>query len=243
MKNFILPDWPAPDNINACTTTRSGGTSLHAYGSFNLASHVGDDIRHVLKNRSLLKQTLDLPAEPVWLEQVHGTHVVDAAAASVYKADAAFADVAEKVCVVMTADCLPVLMCNRQGTKVAAAHAGWRGLQAGVIESTIDALQENPADLMLWLGPAIGPQAFEVGDEVRQAFINEIPATKLAFIESRKGHWLADIYQLARIRLQNKGVHEIYGGGLCTYEDASRFYSYRRDGDTGRMASLIWRQK
>jgi purine-nucleoside/S-methyl-5'-thioadenosine phosphorylase / adenosine deaminase len=246
MHNFIQPDWPAPDNIKACTTTRNSGVSEAPYASFNLATHVNDDIQHVLKNRAILKQSLNLPTEPVWLDQVHGRHVVDANHFSSNKADASFSSHTNQVCVVMTADCLPVLICNRQGTKVAAAHAGWRGLQAGVIENTIDALQEDPANCLLWLGPAIGVQAFEVGDEVRQAFVNEMPATAEAFVANKPGHWLADIYQLARIRLQQKGVNDIYGGGLCTYSDASRFYSYRRDGgsniDTGRMASLIWRE-
>ena len=242
MKNLIQPDWPAPNNIKAVITTRSSGVSEAKYSSFNLATHVNDDLQHVLKNRTLLKQNLKLPAEPVWLEQVHGAHVLDANKFSSNQADASFSNNINQVCAVMTADCLPVLICNRQGTKVAAAHAGWRGLQAGVIESTIDALQEDPGNCLLWLGPAIGPQAFEVGDEVRQAFVNEIPATAVAFVATRPGHWLADIYQLARIRLQKKGVNQIYGGGLCTFTDASRFYSYRRDGETGRMASLIWRE-
>ena len=242
MNNFIFPDWPAPDNIKACTSTRIGGISEGVYGHFNIATHVNDHNPHVIQNRSYLKQTLNLPSEPLWLEQVHGTDVVDVSMSSTLKADASFACEMDKVCVVMTADCLPVLMCNRKGTKVAAAHAGWRGLQAGVLEKTIDALQEDPDDLLIWLGPAIGPQAFEVGDEVREAFVKEIAETEAAFQVSRPGHWLADIYQLARIRLQKKGVNKIYGGGLCTYTDTSRFYSYRRDGNTGRMASLIWRE-
>jgi len=256
MKDFLIPDWPAPANINAFTTTRAAGVSEGPYSSFNIATHVNDDNQRVLQNRAYLKQTLNLPTEPMWLDQVHGTHVVNAAEVSstssssigqaLIKADASFSCGTDDVCVVMTADCLPVLICNRQGTKVAAVHAGWRGLQAGVIEDTIDALQENPANLLLWLGPAIGPRAFEVGDEVRQAFIRQMPETAKAFEANKPGHWLADIYLLARIRLQQKGVNAIYGGGLCTYTDSSRFYSYRRDGghdgNTGRMASLIWRE-
>jgi len=242
MNDFIQPDWPAPENIKACCTTRNAGVSEASYASFNLATHVNDDPQHVLKNRSILKQSLNLPAEPVWLEQVHGVGVLDADNYSSNQVDAAFSSHINQVCVVMTADCLPVLICNRQGTKVAAAHAGWRGLQAGVIEHTIDALQEEPANCLLWLGPAIGARAFEVGDEVREAFVNEISVTAEAFVANRAGHWLADIYQLACFCLQKKGVNEIYGGGLCTYTDASRFYSYRRDNHTGRMASLIWRE-
>ena len=219
------------------------------YACFNIATHVNDDERHVLQNRSYLKQTLNLPTEPVWLEQVHDTQVLDISGFSLSggvsmppRADASFSSDASDVCAVMTADCLPVLICNRQGTKVAAVHAGWRGLQAGIIENTVTAMQENPADLLLWLGPAIGPQAFEVGDEVRQAFVDENPKTAAAFEANRPAHWLADIYQLARIRMQKQGVNEIYGGGLCTYTDAARFYSYRRESETGRMASLIWRE-
>jgi len=242
MNDFIQPDWPAPENIKAYTTTRNTGVSEASYASFNLATHVNDNPQHVLKNRAILKQSLNLPAEPVWLEQVHGVCVLDTDNYSSNQADAAFSTHIKQVCVVMTADCLPVLICNRQGTKVAAAHAGWRGLQAGIIERTIDALQEDPASCLLWLGPAIGAQAFEVGDEVREAFVNEMPTTAEAFVANRPGHWLADIYQLARIRLQKKGVNEIYGGGLCTYTDSSRFYSYRRDNHSGRMASLIWRE-
>ena len=252
MKDFLTPDWPAPANIKAFTTTRTAGASEGPYASFNIATHVNDDNQRVLQNRADLKKTLGLSSEPMWLDQVHGSYAVNAAEISSHnpsstgqaliKADASFSYDTDHVCVVMTADCLPVLICNRQGTKVAAVHAGWRGLQAGVIEDTIDALQENPEDCLLWLGPAIGPQAFEVGDEVRQAFVNEIPETAKAFEVNKPGHWLADIYKLARIRLQKTGINEIYGGGLCTYTDHSRFYSYRRDGDTGRMASLIWRE-
>ena len=252
MKNFLIPDWPAPANIKAFTTTRASGASEGPYASFNIATHVNDDNQRVLQNRAYLKRALNLPAEPMWLDQVHGMHAVNGAEVpsensssidhALIKADASFCYDTDRVCVVMTADCLPVLICNRQGTKVAAVHAGWRGLQAGVIENTIDALQENPADLLIWLGPAIGPRAFEVGDEVRLAFVNDMPDTAQAFEASKPGHWLADIYLLARIRLRQKGVNEIYGGGLCTYTDSSRFYSYRHDGDTGRMASLIRRE-
>jgi polyphenol oxidase len=240
--NWIKPDWPAPENIKAFCTTRKEGVSEGAYAHFNLAAHVDDNHLHVKKNRQLLSDALNLPVEPVWLEQVHGVHIINADTADkIPQADASFSTEKNKVCVVMTADCLPVLLCNKQGTKVAAAHAGWRGLQAGVIEASINALEENTQDILVWLGPAIGPQAFEVGDEVRQKFIQEIPETALAFIANKPGHWLANIYQLAKIRLQKMGIEKIYGGDFCTYTDQQRFYSYRRDGATGRMASLIWR--
>jgi YfiH family protein len=177
------------------------------------------------------------------LEQVHGIQVVDAAnSPSSPEADASFSFEKNIICSVMTADCLPVLICNRQGTKVAAAHAGWRGLQAGVIEATIDALQVSGNELLVWLGPAIGPEAFEVGDEVRTAFMDDMPEVEAAFKASKPGHWFADIYYLARLRLQRKGIQAVYGGQFCTYNDP-QFYSYRRQAKTGRMASLIWREK
>lgn len=243
MNNFIKPDWPAPDNIKAFTSTRQQGVSEGTYASFNVAGHVEDQPDHVQQNRAILKEQLNLPSEPLWLEQVHGVNAVDVASTTdVVQADASFADQPNQVCVVMTADCLPLLICNKQGTKLAAAHAGWRGLKDGVIESTIAALQENPDDVLVWLGPAIGPDAFEVGDEVRQQFIDEHAEAAQAFVQNKPGHWLADIYQLARIRLKQMNIHQIYGGGFCTYTDKERFYSYRRDGATGRMASLIWRE-
>ena len=240
--NWITPDWPAPENIKAFTSTRKAGVSEGAFASFNLALHVEDNPQQVKQNRQLLFEALNLPSEPVWLEQVHGVQVINADHAdNTPQADAAFSTEKNKVCVVMIADCLPVLICNRQGTKVAAAHAGWRGLQAGVIEASIESLQENRQDILVWLGPAIGPDTFEVGDDVRQKFITEIPETVSAFTVSKPGHWLANIYELAKIRLQNMGIDQIYGGDFCTYTDQQHFYSYRRDGVTGRMASLIWR--
>lgn len=240
---FIHANWPAPSHIKACVTTRSGGMSRAPYDSFNLAQHVGDDPQAVMHNRNILKQSLGLPAEPVWLEQVHGVAVVEAASPGDRRADAAFTDMKNIVCTVMTADCLPVLMCNVAGTKVAAAHAGWRGLHAGVIEATLRKFNEPAENLLAWLGPAIGPEAFEVGDEVRQAFVNDLPESAEAFHPAKPGHWLADMYLLARLRLARVGVLAVYGGGLCTMSDSQRFYSYRRDGKTGRMASLIWMEE
>jgi YfiH family protein len=237
---FIHANWPTPTHIKACVTTRRGGVSRAPYDSFNLAQHVGDEPADVARNRELLRQTLALPSEPVWLEQVHGVAVVDAANAPDRRADAAFTRQKNTVCTVMTADCLPVLMCNRAGTQVAAAHAGWRGLHAGVIETTLRTFNEPAENLLVWLGPAIGPEAFEVGDEVRQAFVADLPEAAEAFQATQPGHWLADIYLLARLRLARVGVLAVYGGGLCTMSDSQKFYSYRRDGKTGRMASLIW---
>ena len=238
---FIQADWPVAENVQAWVSTRQGGVSSGPWAGLNLAMHVEDHADSVRRNRALLKQALDLPAEPCWLEQVHGVRVIDAAQpSSTPQADAAFTTRPGVVCSVMTADCLPVLLCDRQGTRVAAAHAGWRGLQAGVVEQTLAALNTPAEDVRVWLGPAIGADAFEVGDEVRQAFMQDMPEAEQAFRISRPGHWWADIYILARQRLQRQGVTAVYGGGLCTYTDEARFYSYRRDGRTGRMASLIW---
>jgi hypothetical protein len=222
-------------------TLRSGGVSQGLYASLNPASHVNDAADAVLTNRAMIKQMLALPAEPVWLQQVHGVDVVKAdQVTDLPEADASFTDQSGVVCAVLTADCLPVLFCGDQGAVIGAAHAGWRGLQVGVIEQTIAAM--NCRDLQVWLGPAIGPAHFEVGDEVREAFVSQNPDASVAFSATQAGKWLADIYQLARIRLANLGVEQVYGGGLCTVSDAQRFYSYRRDGAaTGRMASLIWR--
>jgi YfiH family protein len=239
--NWIKPDWQLPEGLHAAVTLRFGGVSQGLYASLNPASHVNDAADAVLTNRAMIKQMLALPAEPVWLQQVHGVDVVKAdQVTDLPEADASFTDQSGVVCAVLTADCLPVLFCGDQGAVIGAAHAGWRGLQAGVIEQTIAAM--NCRDLQVWLGPAIGPAHFEVGDEVREAFVSQNANASVAFSATQAGKWLADIYQLARIRLANLGVEQVYGGGLCTVSDAQRFYSYRRDGAaTGRMASLIWR--
>lgn len=239
--NWIKPDWQLPEGVHAAVTLRSGGVSQGLYASLNPASHVNDAADAVLTNRAMIKQMLALPAEPVWLQQVHGVDVVKAdQVTDLPEADASFTDQSGVVCAVLTADCLPVLFCGDQGAVIGAAHAGWRGLQVGVIEQTIAAM--NCRDLQAWLGPAIGPAHFEVGDEVREAFVSQNANASVAFSATQAGKWLADIYQLARIRLANLGVEQVYGGGLCTVSDAQRFYSYRRDGAaTGRMASLIWR--
>lgn len=240
--DWLVPDWPAPPAVRAVTTTRHGGVSGGAWASMNPADHVGDDAAAVAANRARLRGVLALPAEPVWLEQVHGVRVVEAAGAGERPAaDAAWTGRTGVVCAVLTADCLPVVFADRAGRCVAVAHAGWRGLAAGVLEATLGALPVPAADLMVWLGPAIGPAAFEVGAEVRAAFLDHDAAAAPAFAPGRDGaHWFADLYTLARRRLVAAGVPAVYGGGWCTHTDGSRFYSYRRDGVTGRMATLAW---
>jgi YfiH family protein len=238
---FIRPDWPAPANVHALATLRNGGYSSGAYSSFNLAAHTGDAPQAVLSNRELLRTHFQLPAEPVWLEQVHSNRVVAAdAAVNGASADGCWSNASGQVCVVMTADCLPLLICDRHGSKVAAVHAGWRGLHAGVITSAVTSLDCDPAELMVWLGPAIGPQAFEVGAEVVQAFTDKNTGNTVAFRQTDDRHWLCDLYTLARIELSSLGVTAVFGGNECTFTDDRRFYSYRRDGVTGRMASLVW---
>lgn len=244
MENIFLirPNWPAPSSVVACVTTRRGGYSAAPYDSLNLGDHVGDDPESVQRNRKRLSKILDLPNEPQWLNQVHGTTVLNAAQIQPgAKADACHSREPGVVCAMMTADCLPVFFSDDEGREVAVAHAGWRGLAAGVLEATVDAMQTPPARIMAWLGPAIGPERFEVGDEVRTAFSKEDPTATQAFKPSPNGRWLANIYMLARLRLERAGVKSILGGNLCTFSDDGNFYSYRRDGhQSGRMASLIW---
>ncbi|MGH8752253.1 MAG: peptidoglycan editing factor PgeF [Burkholderiales bacterium] len=237
--HWIVPQWPAPQSVRALITTRTSGASSGAYANFNLGDHVGDDPARVSKNREFLRA--HLPSEPKWLKQVHGTQVLDAdASAAGAEADAALARTPGSVCVILSADCLPLLLCDEAGSVVAAAHCGWRGLAAGVIEQTIQALCVPPATLLAYLGPAIGPAAYEVGKDVRDAFIRSDSAAESAFTPHAPGKWLADLYTLARQRLNRLGVEKIYGGEVCAYSDPARFYSHRRDGATGRMASLIW---
>ncbi|MDA8254772.1 MAG: peptidoglycan editing factor PgeF [Betaproteobacteria bacterium] len=242
MTSLLIPDWPAPPGIRALATTRIGGVSAPPWHSFNLGDHVGDDPRAVAANRALLNR--QLPAAPLWLSQVHGTRCVDAAAAATVatgiEADASFTRQRGVVCAVLTADCLPVLLCDERATVVAIAHVGWRGLAAGVIEATVGAMREPGASLMAWLGPAIGPQAFEVGGEVRETFVAHDPQAAQVFVAAPGGKWLCDIQRLARQRLGALGIRRIAGADSCTVRDGERFFSYRRDGVTGRMASLIW---
>ncbi len=234
----ILPDWPAPACVKALQTTRLGGVSQGIYASLNLGDHVKDLPQHVAANRQLLSPYL--PSEPVWLNQVHGVRVIDAALSSCLEsADASFSTRKQVVCVTMTADCLPVLLCDQAGSVVAAVHAGWRSLCDGVIEATVKAMPVEPTRLMAWLGPAIGPQAFEVGSEVREQFLTQDEQAEHAF-QAHGEKWLGDLYAIARQRLSRLGVTQVYGGGRCTYREPETFFSFRRDGDTGRMASLIW---
>lgn len=241
MNKLILPDWPMPATVKACSTTRHGGISKFPYDSLNLGTHVGDIATSVIANRQSLVEQAGLPQMPVWLEQVHGTRVLhlDGKAISDVQADAVYSRVAGQVCAVMTADCLPVLFCSSAGDEVAAAHAGWRGLCAGVLEQTLAQFNAGSSSIIAWLGPAIGPQQFEVGEEVKQAFI-QIDAQFAAAFTPSGSKYLADIYLLARLRLQAAGIHAIYGGDRCTVTEKQHFFSYRRDGITGRMASLIW---
>ncbi len=242
--SFLTPEWPLPDNVRALTTTRLGGVTHHPFGAFNLGTHVNDDAALVAQNRSKLAKQCKLPVNALqWLNQTHGISVCEAEPdGRVREADASYSNSQSVACVIMTADCLPVLLCDKQGRQVAAVHAGWRSLAGGIIEATL-ATFPNPLDVTAWLGPAIGPTAFEVGKDVIDAFcINSPESTKYAFSPhpNHPDKWLADLYLLARIRLHSLGVTAIYGGDFCTFNDESRFYSYRRDGQTGRMASLIW---
>jgi YfiH family protein len=250
--DYIIPDWPAPEHVRALFTTRSGGVSENtggAYASLNLGMHVNDNPDHVLANRRLLRQ--HLPNEPQWLEQVHGVdHIrVEQVVAGPLRADAALSRSPDAVCAVMVADCLPVYLCDSAGTAVGIVHAGWRGLSAGIVEKSVAGMRIEPERMMAWLGPAIGPAHFEVGDEVRAIFVDHDPHAAIAFKPASttaepesgpKTKWYADIFQLAHLRLLAAGVNRIYGGGVCTYSDPTRFFSYRRDGVTGRMAALIW---
>ena len=283
IKQWLVPDWPAPANIHAATTLRTGGVSQGVFSSLNPAAHVSDDNEQVRKNRQIIAEMLALPAEPIWLEQIHSNRAVKAIkTTSLQQADASYTNEPGVVCAVLTADCLPLLVCSSDGAQVAAIHAGWRGLLAGVISNTLEAMQigHNPSfseggasrfrnadvnslflkgevnqslgsplckrelrgDLLVWLGPAIGPDCFEVGGDVRDAFLQKSVEFSHAFKQQSNDKWLADIYQLARIELAALGVVHVYGGTHCTVTEHEHFYSYRRDSQTGRMATLIWRE-
>jgi len=242
----IVPDWPAPANVVALSTTRQGGCSAAPYHSLNLAGHVGDNADAVAANRARLAGLLPAGVTLSWLDQVHGAAVVEAGQGAPARADAQWSRAPGIACAVLTADCLPVLFCGAGGAVVAAAHAGWRGLQAGVLEAAVAAMGIEPGRILAWLGPAIGPEAFEVGPEVREGFLEAAGAARAAATDAcfrasgdRPGHWLADLYGLARVRLAALGVTRVTGGGWCTHGDRGRFFSHRRDGQTGRMASLI----
>ena len=253
--DWIVPDWPAPRRVRALVTTRSGGVSTGAFAGLNLGERVGDDPECVARNRAIVRACL--PAAPQWMRQVHGTAVIelradasadvaadiradaDADAKAEVEADAAVARAPRQVCAVLTADCLPVLLCHRDGSVVGIAHAGWRGLAAGVIDAVVRAMNAPPGNLMAYLGPGIGPRAYEVGGEVREVFVRQDVRAAAAFAPLPGGKFLADLYALARQRLAAAGVGEIHGGEFCTLSEA-RFFSFRRDRNTGRMASLIW---
>jgi YfiH family protein len=243
--HWIVPDWPAPAHVRSASTLRSGGASLGRYASLNLGAHVGDHPAAVLENRRRLRKALDLPAEPFWLNQVHGTVVAHPSwqAGRPPTADACVYNAAlggqRGVCAVLTADCLPVLFCDRAGTRIAAAHAGWRGLAAGVLARSVEARGGPPSELLAWIGPAIGPSAFEVGEDVVRAFAGHEEAAT-AFVPNPRGRWQADLSLLARQALLRLGIGEIHGGQRCTASEPGHFFSYRRDGQTGRMATLVW---
>ncbi|HEX7238270.1 MAG TPA: peptidoglycan editing factor PgeF [Gammaproteobacteria bacterium] len=233
----FAPDWPAPPNVRAWVTERG---SAARYGSLNLGLHVGDDASAVAANRKRLRAALELRAEPRWLEQVHGIRVLDLDREDGVQADGSVTSRAGVACVVMTADCLPVLLCDRDGTRVGVAHAGWRGLLNGVLSAAVAAFGGDPGNLIAWLGPAIGQAAYEVGGEVRDAFLARSAAASRRFIPNARGRWQADLYGLARDSLAAAGVRSVQGGGFCTYTDAGRFFSHRREAPCGRMATLVW---
>lgn len=244
--SWIEPQWPVPAGVRVVSTWRTGGVSSVPYESLNLGAHVGDSAAALTENRRRLAEAAGLPSEPVWLAQVHGTHVADLDAAPLVAsgygrpADAAFTRKPGRVCAILTADCLPLVLASDSGDLVAAAHAGWRGLAGGVIEATVVMLGVPPESLLAWLGPAIGPQHFEVGAEVREALLKGDLGAEAAFAPNARGRYLANLAQLARRRLESLGVNRIFGGDQCTYADRDRYFSHRRDGVTGRQATLIW---
>ncbi|MGB2079535.1 MAG: peptidoglycan editing factor PgeF [Vibrio sp.] len=246
--NSVTPNWPAPANIKAFSTTRHGGLSNGVYQGLNLGMHVDDDAQTVVKNRQLIEQALAMPSSPIWLSQVHSDKVLsfDNPTDDVFTADASFTQTSGVVCCVMTADCLPILLTNQAGTQVAAVHAGWRGLASGIVEKAV-ALFEKPSQVLAWVGPAIGPNAFEVGQDVYDAFVCYEPnrvdqeaADAFKYHPNALGKYFADMDKLVTLRLNRVGVDAVYSSQMCTYEDEANFYSYRRDGQTGRQASLIW---
>ena len=245
---WLTPEWPAPAVVRALSTQRGGGVSAVPYASLNLASHVGDAAAAVAENRRRLRIAAELPAEPTWLAQVHGTQIADldavggpaGSAVPAGPADGALTRRRGRVCAILAADCLPVLFAEDSGAAIAAAHAGWRGLAGGVLEATVRALAVAPPTLLVWLGPAIGPKHFEIGPEVRDELLRGDPGAHAAFEVNPRGRYLADLSALARRRLERLGIERIYGGGECTYTDGDRYFSYRRDGQTGRQATLIW---
>ncbi|MGH1538554.1 MAG: peptidoglycan editing factor PgeF [Gammaproteobacteria bacterium] len=241
---YIIPNWPAPKNIHCISTTRKGGCSQKEFSSLNLGDHVKDNSKSIKNNRQLIKKDLSLPTEPVWLKQMHGSSVLslDNNIPVNKEADAAYTNEVGLVCTVLTADCLPVVFCDQAGEHIAVAHAGWRGLVDGVLENTLQVMPIDNIKIMCWLGPAIGPNKFEVGEEVVEQFVAADEKHQYAFVEQGNGKYLANIYQLAKNILAKHNVEAIYGGEHCTYSESDTFYSYRRDGETGRIATLIWKK-
>ena len=239
----FTPEWPAPANVRAWVSERGGGVSRGAYAALNLGDHVGDDAAAVAENRRRLETLARLPSAPVWLEQVHGTRVLDLDAEAVEPADGSVTARAGVVCAVLTADCLPVLLTDREGRHIGAAHAGWRGLLGGVLTAAVARMGAAPETLLAWLGPAISQDAFEVGAEVREAFLARDADAARHFAPNERGRWQADLYGLARASLAAAGVRSIHGGGFCTFTAAERFFSHRREAPCGRFATLIWRER
>ncbi len=240
---FIAPDWPAPARVRALCTVRGGGVSRAPYKSLNFGQRVGDEPAALAENLVRLTRAAGLPAAPQWLTQVHGSRVADLDIEGPREADACLTRTPGRICAIQTADCLPVLFTATDGSLVGAVHAGWRGLAAGVLQATLAALADAAlpgTQFLAWLGPAISPAHFEVGEEVRTAFLGTDPDAEIAFVENPRGRWQCDLYTLARRALARAGIADIYGGEHCSFAETGRFYSYRRDGQTGRMASLIW---
>jgi YfiH family protein len=236
----FAPDWPAPPRVRAWVTERGGGASTGSYASLNLATHVGDSPERVAQNREWLRARVRLPAEPVWLEQVHGATVLDLDRDVLSPADGAVTSRAGVVCAVLTADCLPVIFAARDGGRVGVAHAGWRGLLSGVLPAAVEALRAPPDEIVAWLGPAIAAASYEVGADVRDAYLARDASAAAAFTPNARGRWQADLYALARASLARAGVRSIHGGGFCTYRDPDRFFSHRREAPCGRFATLVW---
>jgi YfiH family protein len=236
----FAPEWPAAARVRSLVTERAGGASSGSYAALNLGVHVGDSPERVAENRARLRAGVPLPSEPVWLEQVHGATVLDLDRDTVVAADGAVTSRAGVVCAVLTADCLPVIFAARDGSRVGVAHAGWRGLLNGVLPAAVRALRTPPADIVAWLGPAIGAASYEVGAEVRDAYLTRDAAAAAAFAPNSRGRWHADLYALARASLAKAGIAEVHGGGFCTYREADRFFSHRREAPCGRFATLVW---
>ena len=240
LKSWQWAEWQAPAWIRAGISTRFGGYSLHPYEGLNIGSHVGDDIEHVKANRLYLKKLLDLPSEPLWLNQEHGIHIIEAGQSDNYNADGIYTDQPGKVCVIMTADCVPLLICDSQGKRIAAIHVGWRGFSAGIVSEMIGRFNDINNELLVWIGPHISMENYEVGEDVYQACISRDLALKKAFTENNNGRWNASLELMIRHELSAQRVSHISSSGKCTFALKHEFFSYRRDKNTGRMASLIW---